>query len=182
MSQRIIFPVRSRFFYTNPLGLFVNGAMSFFAMYPPIFRERHQLRINATSLADLAFLINRGGVFAGFHPEGTRNRGDDPYTLLPAQRGLGSVVHATQAQVLPVFINGLRTHGLARQVWSNFDRSGEPILAVFGAPIDYSDLRAAKPTISVQTAIAQRTLDAIRALGAEERVLRAELLRARGGC
>ena len=39
LPHRIVFPVRANFFYTHPLGLFVNGAMSFFAMYPPVFRE-----------------------------------------------------------------------------------------------------------------------------------------------
>src|SRR5262249_7471431 len=40
LPHRILFPVRSTFFYDNPLGPVVNGAMSFFAMYPPIFRDR----------------------------------------------------------------------------------------------------------------------------------------------
>jgi 1-acyl-sn-glycerol-3-phosphate acyltransferase len=181
MRHRIVFPVRSKFFYTNPLGLLVNGAMSFFAMYPPIFRERAQLRINPTSLADLAWIINRGGAFVGFHPEGTRNKGDDPYTLLPAQRGLGPVVQATRAKVIPVFINGLRTHGLVRQVWSTFDGTGKPIVVVFGEPIDFDDLREEKSSIKAHTAIAERALDAIRALGDEEREHRTRLERAATG-
>ncbi len=36
LEQRLMFPVRSQFFYDSPLGLAVNGAMSFFAMYPPV--------------------------------------------------------------------------------------------------------------------------------------------------
>jgi 1-acyl-sn-glycerol-3-phosphate acyltransferase len=176
LRNRIIFPVRSKFFYTRGLGLAVNGAMSFFAMYPPIFRERSQIRLNVTSLADLAWLTNRGGAFVGFHPEGTRNQGDDPYALLPPQRGVGQLVHATNAKVIPVFINGLRTEGLGRQVASNFDGTGDPIIIVFGDPIDFDELRAKKPSIKVQAAIAKKTIDEIAALGERERQLRAELV------
>ena len=37
LPHRILFPVRSSFFYDHPLGPAVNGLMSFFAMYPPSF-------------------------------------------------------------------------------------------------------------------------------------------------
>src|SRR5690606_25661868 len=50
MPHRLVFPVRSRFFYDKPLGLFVNGVMSFFAMYPPVFRERQRAALNLASL------------------------------------------------------------------------------------------------------------------------------------
>ena len=40
MPHRLMFPVRSQFFYDKRVGLVVNGLMSFFAMYPPVFRER----------------------------------------------------------------------------------------------------------------------------------------------
>ena len=72
LPQRIIFPVRANFFYTNPLGLFVNGVMSFFAMYPPIYRETKKAALNVASLDELTWLLRRGGFFAGLHPEGTR--------------------------------------------------------------------------------------------------------------
>lgn len=175
LRHRIIFPVRSNFFYTRVAGLAVNGAMSFFAMYPPIFRDRKQIRLNVTSLAELAWLTNRGGAFVGFHPEGTRNKGDDPYALLPPQRGVGQLIHATEAKVIPVFVNGLRVQGLGKQVAGNFDGSGEPIIVVFGDPIDFTELRAAKPSIKTQAQIAEKTIDAIRALGDQEREIRASL-------
>ena len=78
LKHRIVFPVRSTFFYDNPLGLFVNGVMSFFAMYPPLFRERKKLILNPTSLDELSWLLKRGGMVAGIHPEGTRKKDDDP--------------------------------------------------------------------------------------------------------
>jgi 1-acyl-sn-glycerol-3-phosphate acyltransferase len=174
LAQRMVFPVRSSFFYTNPLGLLVNGVMSFFAMYPPIFRERRQAALNPTSLDELVWLLRRGGVFAGMHPEGTRKRDDDPYTLLPAQRGVGRIIRDARVPVVPVFINGL-INDLPRQVWSNFDGSGTAIIAVFGAPIDFGELLAQPSTPRTHQAIAERALKAVAALGQEEKALRAEL-------
>ena len=174
LGHRIVFPVRARFFYTSPLGLLVNGLMSFFAMYPPIFRERKQLFLNPASLDELGWLLARGGMLAGLHPEGTRNLGDDPYSFLPAQRGVGRVIHAAKVPVIPVFINGL-INDLPRQVGSNFDGTGRRIVVVFGAPIDFGGLIAAPSSPKVHQAIADRTLDAIAGLGHEERARRAEL-------
>jgi len=175
LPHRIVFPVRAAFFYTSPIGLFVNGVMSFFAMYPPIFRERRQAALNVKSLDELAWMLRRGGVFAGIHPEGTRKKDDDPYTLLPAQRGVGRVIHQARVPVIPVFINGLRVNGLPRQVLSNFDRTGRRIIVVFGAPIEFDDLLAEPGSPRVHQAVADRTREAITALGREERAIRAEL-------
>ncbi len=177
LKHRIVFPVRADFFYTGPLGLFVNGVMSFFAMYPPIFRERKKLALNPTSLDELAWLLRRGGFFCGMHPEGTRKKDDDPHTFLPAQRGVGRVIHEARVPVIPVFVNGLLPNELARQVASNFDGTGRKIVVVFGEPIDFSDLFAEPGTSKVHQAVADRTLEVIGKLGQEERVHRAELER-----
>jgi 1-acyl-sn-glycerol-3-phosphate acyltransferase len=174
MPHRIAFPVRSQFFYDNPLGLVVNGVMSFFAMYPPIFRERNRLSLNVTSLGELVWLLRRGGTFAGLHPEGMRKLDDDPYTFLPAQTGVGRVIHESRVSVLPVFINGL-INDLKRQVLSNFERSGKPIIVVFGKPVEFGSLLNGRPSPRLYRAIAERTLEAIGELGAEERRIRAEL-------
>jgi 1-acyl-sn-glycerol-3-phosphate acyltransferase len=178
MRHRIVFPVRADFFYTGPLGLFVNGVMSFFAMYPPIFRDRKKLALNPVSLDELAWLLRRGGYFCGIHPEGTRKKDDDPYTFLPAQRGVGRVIYEARVPVIPVFINGLLPNDLPRQIASNFDGTGRKIVVVFGAPIDFSDLLAEPSSPKVHQAIADRTLEAIGRLGVEERRHRAELERA----
>ncbi len=175
MRHRIVFPVRADFFYTGLLGLFVNGVMSFFAMYPPIFRERKKLALNPVSLDELAWLLRNGGYFCGIHPEGTRKKDDDPYTFLPAQRGVGRVIHEARVPVIPVFINGLLPNDLPRQITSNFDGTGRKIVVVFGAPIDFSDLLAEPSSPKVHQAIADRTLETIGRLGAEERVHRAAL-------
>jgi len=173
MTQRLLFPVRSRFFYDSYLGLFVNGAMSFFAMYPPIFRDKQKAFVNVASLQELSFLIQRGGAFVGMHPEGTRNTNDDPLALLPAQPGVGKIIHEARVTVIPVFINGLLPENLKRQVLSNFDRSGRPIHIVFGAPLDFSAEFAQKGSPKLHRAISGRCMEAIAELGQEEKALRA---------
>jgi 1-acyl-sn-glycerol-3-phosphate acyltransferase len=172
MQHRIVFPVRSTFFYDNPIGLFVNGVMSFFAMYPPLFRERKKLILNPTSLDELSWLLKRGGMFCGIHPEGTRKKDDDPYSFLPAQRGVGRIIHGARVPVIPVFINGL-INDLPRQIESNFDGSGREILVVYGKPIDFGDLLDEPANARTEQRIAERTLEAIGLLGQEEKRLRA---------
>ena len=174
LKHRILFPVRAAFFYDSLLGLFVNGVMSFFAMYPPIFRDRKKASLNPASIEELGWLLRQGGMLAGIHPEGMRNLTDDPYSFLPAQRGVGKIIHTAQVTVIPVFINGL-VNDLPRQIGSNFDGTGRKIVVVFGAPIDFSGLMKAPGSPKVHQAIADRTLDAIAELGFEERLRRAEL-------
>jgi 1-acyl-sn-glycerol-3-phosphate acyltransferase len=174
VRHRIVFPVRANFFYDNPIGLFVNGVMSFFAMYPPLFRERKKLIMNPAGLDELAWLLRRGNVICGIHPEGTRKKDDDPYTFLPAQRGVGRIIQQSRMPVIPVFINGL-LNDLPRQVESNFDGSGRQIHVVFGEPIDFGDLLDEPATAKTEQRIADRTLEVIGRLGQEEKRLRAEL-------
>jgi len=172
MPHRMVFPVRAEFFYDHPLGLFVNGVMSFFAMYPPIFRDRPRAALNLAGLDELAFMLRRGGAFLGIHPEGTRKKDGDPYTLLPAQPGVGRIIHQSRATVLPVFVNGL-LNDLPKQVTSNFDGTGVPVHAVFGRPVEFDDLLAAKGSPRTYRAIADRVRDVISDLGQEEKAHRA---------
>lgn len=171
LPHRILFPVRSSFFYDHPLGPFVNGIMSFFAMYPPIFREKKRAALNLASLDETAALLRGGGFFVGLHPEGTRKRDDDPYTFLPPQSGVGRVIHKARVPVIPVFVNGLG-NDLPRQVAGNFTGGGPPIFMVFGAPVDFGGLLAAAPGPRTYRGLAERCLDAIGALGQEEKALR----------
>jgi len=178
LRHRILFPVRSAFFYDRPLGFFVNGVMSFFAMYPPIFRERKKLALNLASLDELARQLRRGGVLAGIHPEGTRNQGPDPYRLLPAQRGVGRVVQAARVPVIPVFVNGL-VGDLKAQLLNNFRPRDHQIVIVFGAPVALDDLIQQPSTPKVHQAIADRVLASVEQLGQEEREIRDRLEAAR---
>jgi 1-acyl-sn-glycerol-3-phosphate acyltransferase len=171
LPHRILFPVRANFFYDNPLGFFVNGAMSFFAMYPPVFRDRKRAALNLAGIEEVAWLLRRGGVFVGLHPEGARKKDDDPYTFLPAQSGVGRIIHRAGVQVIPVFIHGL-TNDLVKQVSTNVTRTGMPVNVVFGAPVDFGTLLSDTPSPRVYKQVSERALDAIRVLGEEERAIR----------
>jgi 1-acyl-sn-glycerol-3-phosphate acyltransferase len=167
-----LFPVRSAFFYDHPLGPLVNGAMSFFAMYPPIFRDARRAILNVASLDELATLLRHGGFFVGMHPEGTRNKEGDPYRLLAAQTGVGRVIRKAGVQVVPVFINGLG-NDFVGQVLRGITKNGPPIHIVFGAPIEFGSLMELSPSPSTYRRIAERCLDEIAKLGEEEKLIRA---------
>jgi 1-acyl-sn-glycerol-3-phosphate acyltransferase len=167
-----LFPVRSNFFYDHPLGPLVNGTMSFFAMYPPIFRDPRRAGLNVASLDELAELLRRGGFLVGLHPEGTRNKSADPYSFLPAQTGVGRVIHKARVTVAPVFINGLGNE-LGRQLIAGLTGRGDPIFAVFGAPIDFGALLDQPGSPRTYRMVAEKCLHAIALLSAEERALRA---------
>jgi 1-acyl-sn-glycerol-3-phosphate acyltransferase len=172
MRQRIVFPVRANFFYDTPAGFIVNGAMSFFAMYPPLFRDKKRAPLNALGLRELAGLLRAGNTLVGIHPEGRRNPGD-PYELLPAKSGVGRLIHAARGvAVVPVFTHGLLPNDLPRQIKSNFDGTGRRINSVFGEPIDFSSELAEPASPRLFTKIAERCLDAVRELGREEKALR----------
>jgi 1-acyl-sn-glycerol-3-phosphate acyltransferase len=174
LPHRLVFPVRSEFFYDSALGFFVNGVMSFFAMYPPVFRDRQRAALNLVGLDEIAFILQRGGAFVGVHPEGRRNKDGDPYTLLPAQSGVGRLIHRSKVTVIPVFINGLVPDDLYRQVKGNFNGTGDDVHIVFGPPVDFGTLMSEPGSPRVYKAIAERARNAIMTCGEEEKRIRSE--------
>ena len=121
----------------------------------------------------LAQLLQAGNTLVGIHPEGRRNPGADPYQLLPAMSGVGRLIQAARGvRVVPVFTNGLLPNDLPRQIRSNFDGSGVPIHSVFGEPIDFGGLLDEPASPRLFTKLSEACLDAVRALGEEERALR----------
>lgn len=173
MPQRLMFPVRSQFFYDSVAGLAVNGAMSFFAMYPPVFRDRDRA-LNRASVDEVIRVLRAGNAFIGLHPEGKRNQGDDPYTLLPARPGVGRIIHEThgKATVVPVFVNGL-VNDAVQQIAGNFNGKGERVNVVFGPPIDFGGMLDEPPSNALHLRISQHALDVVRTLGEQERAVRA---------
>jgi 1-acyl-sn-glycerol-3-phosphate acyltransferase len=149
--------------------------MSFFAMYPPIFRDRKRAALNLASLDEVAALLRRGGFFVGLHPEGTRKTDGDPYSFLPGQSGVGRVIHKARVPVVPVFVNGLGNN-LARQVSAGLTGNGTPIHIVFGAPIDFGALFRASGGPTVYRGIAAKCLEAIGALGQAEKAIRGKAM------
>ena len=141
--KQLFFPVRGRFFYQSPLGMFVNLVMGWFSMYPaffatgekPIPEKRVFDRFSFKVLAELARA--GAGNIIGFHPEGTRNKSDDPYSFLRPQPGVGKLIMDARPQVIPVFIAGL-CNSLPRQIARNWNHE-EVIRIHFGPQLELTE-------------------------------------------
>jgi 1-acyl-sn-glycerol-3-phosphate acyltransferase len=170
--MELYFPVRARFFYDNPLGWFVNLVMGWFSMYPPFFREQRDAakrEFDKYSVRRLIQLASYGRAHViGFHPEGKRNFDEDPYSLLPAQPGIGKVIYAARPQVMPVFIAGLG-NDLPKQIMGNW-RGGEKIRIHFGPPIDLTDFYERGDRIRTHKEIADHLMLKIAELGGDDRM------------
>ena len=173
--KRLFFPVRGRFFYQSPLGLFVNLIMGWWSMYPPFFATGdHPLpekrAFDKFSFAVLSDLARTGpGNIIGFHPEGTRNKNDDPYSFLRAQPGVGKLILEAQPQVIPVFIAGL-CNSLPKQVARNWNR--EDVIRIhFGELIDFSEHLSKPDRLRTHKEIADAVMGKIAELGEKDRAL-----------
>lgn len=173
--KQLFFPVRGRFFYQHPLGLLVNLIMGWWSMYPPFFStgdhpiaekrpfDKYSFRV----LTELA-RVGAGNVI-GFHPEGTRNKNDDPYSFLRAQPGVGKLILDAQPQVIPVFIAGL-CNSLPRQIARNWNRE-ELIRIHFGEPLDLSEYLHQPDRLRTHKSIADRVMLKIAELSEQDRAL-----------
>jgi 1-acyl-sn-glycerol-3-phosphate acyltransferase len=171
LPKRFLFPVRSSFFYDSIFGGLVNGWMSGFLMFPPILREAPRRAFNQYSLDRISAELKGGGQVIGMHPEGKRGKGPTPYTLLKAQPGIGAILLSSpKTRVLPVFITGLSNSMKTEfsRTWAS--RDSFPIDVVFGAPLEFDDLREAGDKPRNHLAATQRTMAAIQALGQFHRV------------
>ena len=111
-------------------------------------------------------LPKRRGHVIGFHPEGTRNRSDDPYSYLRAQPGVGKLIKDAAPQVVPVFITGLG-NSLVKQVLGNWT-GGEKIRIWFGAPLDLTALLEKKDHVRTYKEISEFVMSKIAELGEED--------------
>lgn len=178
----LFFPVRAKFFYTNPLGWFVNLAMGWWAMYPPFFREEKETKkreFDKFSMRRLVQICSVGrGNIIGFHPEGKRNFSASPYEFLPAQPGIGKVIYSAQPQVIPIFITGL-SNNLPKQISGNWT-GGEKIRIWFGEPLDLSKFYAKSDRLRTHKEIADFLMTKIAALGENDKeIFGREKLKAR---
>jgi 1-acyl-sn-glycerol-3-phosphate acyltransferase len=169
LRRRVNFPVRSNFFYEGPLGLFLSLVFTGGSMFPPFFRSTEKKEMNRLSLRILVDKLRTPGEMVGFHPEGTRNKTDDPYTLLPAQPGAGELALKARPAVVPAFILGLSNSPWA-ELKANFRRK-RPVIAVFGEPIELPETTG-ETRLSHHKRCADVFNERIAALGAEERALR----------
>ncbi len=176
-AKRLYFPVRSNFFYDQPLGIAVNALVAGGAMYPPIYRQAERRALNDEALDKMVEILRGRGNVLGMHPEGTRGKGDDPYTFLPAQPGVGKVALVGKPVVIPAFTLGLGNN-IGQDIAWNFSakaRREHAVISVFGDPIDYSDLLAEKPRPTLYKKTADRFMAEIKKLSVREKELRAEL-------
>ena len=125
-------------------------------------------------MARMSDILQQPGSVVGFHPEGTRNKTDDPYTLLRAQPGVGQLIMQARPTVLPIFILGMGNNAL-RQIKSNFDGTGRKIILVFGEPMDFERFYTQSARARTYMDISNHVRDTLTQLGARERALRAEL-------
>jgi 1-acyl-sn-glycerol-3-phosphate acyltransferase len=171
--KQLFFPVRGRFFYQGPLGLFVNLVMGWWSMYPPFFATGdkplpEKRAFDKYSFRVLTELCRTGaGNVIGFHPEGTRNKGWNPYSYLRPQPGVGKLIKDAAPQVIPVFIAGLG-NDLPKQVMGNWT-GGEKIRIHFGPQIDFSEFLQKRDHVRTHLEIAQHVMRKIAELGERDR-------------
>jgi 1-acyl-sn-glycerol-3-phosphate acyltransferase len=144
-------------------------------MYPPFFatgdRPIPEKRVfDRYSFRVLTELCSTGpGNVIGFHPEGTRNKSEDPYSFLRAQPGVGKLIMEAKPQVIPVFIAGLG-NDLPRQIARNWTR--EDVIRIhFGELLDFSDFFDKPNRLRTHKAIADFVMQKIGALGEQDRAL-----------
>jgi 1-acyl-sn-glycerol-3-phosphate acyltransferase len=108
----------------------------------------------------------------GMHPEGTRNKGDDPYCFLPPKAGTGCLIRRTPGiVVVPVFVHGL-TSDAGRELWLNWTRASEhPVDIVYGMPMDFADLVTLPDERDTHLRIVGRCMDRIANLAEKQRAL-----------
>lgn len=171
--KQLFFPVRGRFFYTGPLGLFVNLVMGWWSMYPPFFASGENPLLEKRvfdkySFRLLTVICGQGaGNLVGFHPEGTRNKGEDPYSFLPAQPGVGKLIKDAAPQVIPIFIAGLGNQ-LPKQVLGNWT-GGEKIRIHFGPMLDLTPYLSKKDHVRTYKEISDFVMKKIAELGEQDR-------------
>lgn len=168
----LFFPVRAKFFYTNPVGWLVNFIMGWWSMYPPFFRESREAgkrEFDKFSLRELISICSNGSSrVIGFHPEGKRNLNSNPYSYLPAQPGIGRVILAARPQVIPVFIAGLGNN-LPRQILGNWF-GGEKIRIWFGEQLDLEEFYKRPDRLRTHKEIADFLMEKIAELGEKDRL------------
>ena len=173
--KQLFFPVRGRFYYQSPAGLLVNLIMGWWSMYPPFFVTGkdpmpEKRTFDGYSMRLLAELCREGpGNIIGFHPEGTRNKDNEPYTFLPAQPGVGKLIKDAAPQVIPVFIAGLGNN-LLRQVLGNWT-GGPKIRIHFGPQLDLAEHLAKKDRMRTYKEIADFVMSKIGELAEADRKL-----------
>ncbi|HEY1955360.1 MAG TPA: lysophospholipid acyltransferase family protein [Polyangiaceae bacterium] len=175
LSHRILFPVRSSFFYDNPIGPLLNATMSGMRMFPPVLRAesvRKRGTFNEYSVQRAIEELAQPGTVMGLHPEGTRSKNSDPYALLRARGGVGRIaLESPEAHIVPAFAVGM-SNDLGSEFAKNFFHASESRIDVlFGPEIRLDDLRMLPRSPQTARRASERLLDSIRTLAEEHRAM-----------
>jgi 1-acyl-sn-glycerol-3-phosphate acyltransferase len=172
---RYVVPGRTEGIFDAWYGLALNAAVGALNIYPPVVRSKRGHAWGQRVIGILRDLLLERRVTVLIHPEGGRNKGDDPYSLLPARPGLGRIIHESRATVVPIFLHGFpNSFGRYASVAAARLRGAPPpVQAVMGEPIDFSRELATPGSPTLFHGMAQRITAEISALMPEERALRA---------
>lgn len=171
LPKRIYFPVRSKFFYDTIIGTILNFFMGGFAMFPPILREKKKRIFNRYSIGRLIEEADTHPLTIGIHPEGTRNKSSDIFSLLPAKPGVGEILIGSQKiSMIPMYIVG-PTNNLLLDFWRNWmDPKSFPIHIYIGPPLTPDEFSGKdSDNRDHQQQVADRCMDEIRKLIEEHR-------------
>ena len=174
---RLLAPARTEGLFDKPWGIVLNFFLTYMNMYPPVVRSSRGAVWGKRVIQILTDLLHRGRIAIFIHPEGGRNKGSDPYDLLPAKPGLGKIIHSTRCEVFPVFLQGFPREP-KKFLRANYSTQGkkEPLVhAVMGESIDFSAERAQPASPEIYREIGRRLMNAIVQASIEERQIRAAL-------
>jgi 1-acyl-sn-glycerol-3-phosphate acyltransferase len=173
LGKRCFFPVRASFFYESALGAAVNWGMTVMAMFPPILRRPEGRGWNRYAMRRVQAELQVPGTWVGIHPEGTRNKGPDPYALLKGHAGVGQVAIAARGvRIVPIFIVGMGNNIVA-ETWRNWvEPQRWPIYVCYGPDVDLSDISRDADDPATWRAASERCMARIQDLA---EALRAEL-------
>lgn len=176
--HNIYFPVRANFFYDNLFGLLVNLPLAFGAMYPPIIRDPNRRHWNRVATDIIADLLTDAHNMVGFHPEGTRNRGPDPYHLLPPKPGCGELIYRANPNVIPVFLQGFPRNPLKLYLRNLMNVNKQPpfVHMVMGEPLDFSEECKLTQNRKTYLAISRKVMAAIADLAKKEQEIRKNIV------
>lgn len=174
---RMLAPARTEGLFDKPWGILINFFITYMNMYPPVVRSGRGAMWGKQVIRILTDLLQSGRMAVFIHPEGGRNKGPDPYHLMPAKPGLGKIIHSTRCDVFPVFLQGFprEPRGFISANFRRGARSKPLVHAVMGEPLDFSAERALPASPEVYREIGRRLMDAIAELSKEELEIRASL-------
>jgi 1-acyl-sn-glycerol-3-phosphate acyltransferase len=169
LLSRLHFPVRSNFWYTNPIGFVLNLTISACAMWPPVFRDSRRGALNPVGIEQIGYILGKKGSVLGFHPEGTRSKDPDPYKFLRPKKGIALILDRCEPEtlVVPFFITGLSS-SIGDQLgrWLRPKKGENDIRLRFGAPVPAGDFQNNQSPGEV----AESVMDLVRSLGEQDRL------------